>query len=989
MPEPGANRNGDSAPLATIQLKPRPFDAVRVDLGFERWAENTQRLSASTGDRDAALAISDTSRDLLAVIFGNSPYLTQLVLRDPAITVRILRDPPEDLLGEFLRDLRAASDHVDNQNDLMRHLRVAKHRIALLAAVTDLSSRWSLEEVTRALSDLADGALDQTIRFLLREAARRGDLALPDQTDPAAGSGVAIFALGKHGARELNYSSDIDIMVLYDQECVDYRGKKDPTSFYARLTKTLVEIMQKRTAEGYVFRTDLRLRPDPGTSPLAISMAAAESYYESLGQNWERAAMIKARAAAGDVVAGQAYLDRLAPFVWRKYLDFAAIEDIHSIKRQIHSHRGHGDVALAGHNIKIGRGGIREIEFFAQTQQLIAGGRDQRLREPTTRGAIRALAATGRLDPHIAKDLVECYRFLRTLEHRLQMVNDEQTQTLPSDDDGLEQLAAFLGFASRDDFGSQLSAVLGEVQTHYAALFEAAPSLGEVGGSLVFTGTDDDPETLETLQNMGFTSPRRVTAAVRKWHHGRYRAARSTRAREKLTALMPMLLQNIGATAQPDVAFARFDEFLSRLPAGIQLFSMFYANPWLLRLLARIMGTAPALAELLSRNAVLLDGVLGADFFQPLPAAPDLSEELAARLQNAVDYQDVLDETRRWAGDKKFQVGLQILETPEQTAAGTKALSDVADATLQCMLPHVEAAFQERHGAVPGGGIAIIAMGKLGSREMTFNSDMDLIFVYDHDPDTTRSDGPKPLSPLQYFSRLSQRMIAALTALTPEGRLYEVDMRLRPSGKSGPIAVALAGFQDYHANTAWAWEHMALTRARVVAGNRNLADAAQEVIRQTLEAPRDQDKLAADILDMRRRVTQELGDADPWNIKHARGGLLDGDFIAQFLQLKHATAHPDILRQDGAVAIRRMGDAGLIDRDIADGLAAAITVLRNVQSLLRLCTAGDFDEGLASADLKQALANAAGETHFDLAKAKVLAAEDLIDQRFDSLVGNI
>jgi len=987
VPEPGVNRNGDIAPLATIQLKPRPFDAARVELGFERWFENTQRLSETTGGRDTALALSDTSRDLLAVIFGNSPYLTQLVLRDPATSARILREPPEDLLGEFLRDLRAVGDHADSQNDLMHHLRLAKHRIALLAAVADINGRWSLEEVTRALSDLADGALDQAIGFLLRSAARHGDLGLPDNADPVAGSGVALFALGKHGARELNYSSDIDVMVLYDQDRVDYRGKKDPTSFFARMTRTLVEIMQKRTADGYVFRTDLRLRPDPGTSPLAISMAAAESYYESLGQNWERAAMIKARAAAGDVVAGQAYLDRLAPFVWRKYLDFAAIEDIHSIKRQIHSHRGHGHVALAGHNIKIGRGGIREIEFFAQTQQLIAGGRDQRLREPTTRGAIRALAATGRLDPRIAKDLIECYRFLRTLEHRLQMLNDEQTQTLPSDDDGLDRLAAFLGFTSRDDFGARLSTVLGEVQTHYAALFEAAPSLGKVSGSLVFTGTDDDPETLETLQNLGFKAPERVTAAVRKWHHGRYRAARSTRAREKLTALMPMLLQNFGATAQPDVAFTRFDEFLSRLPAGIQLFSMFYANPWLLRLLARIMGTAPALAELLSRNAVLLDGVLGADFSQPLPPAPELVDELAARLRSAADYQDVLDETRRWAGDKKFQVGLQILETPEQTAAGTKALSDIADATLQCMLVHVEAAFQERHGAMPGGDMAIIAMGKLGSREMTFNSDMDLIFVFDHDPKTTQSNGPKPLAPLQYFGRLSQRMIAALTALTPEGRLYEVDMRLRPSGKSGPIAVALAGFRDYHANTAWSWEHMALTRARVVAGGDALAEAARDVIRQTLEAPRDPDKLAADVLDIRRRVAQEFGDKNPWNIKHTRGGLLDGDFIAQFLQLKHAAAQPDILAQDGAVAISRMGDAGLIDRDTAEGLAAAITVLRNVQSLLRLCTAGDFDEDQASTDLKQALAKAAGETRFDLAKAKVLAAQDLIDQSFASLIG--
>ena len=965
---------------------PRPHDANAVRVGLERWAEQASRII----DPDTRQAVEELAEDktggaLLAALFGNSPYLTQIALRDQGFVCKVVADRPDETFATTMIDLWGGAGEVDGKAELMRVLRVAKRRVAMLVAIADITGQWPLERVTAALSDFADAALQLTVRFLLADAAARGEIALRDRAEPTEQSGFAVFALGKHGGRELNYSSDIDIMVLFDSEAIDYRGRKDPTRFYSDLTRTLVEIMQARTGDGYVFRTDLRLRPDPGVSPIALSMAAAESYYESLGQNWERAAMIKARCVAGDFAAGERFLSRLTPFIWRKYLDFAAIEDIHSIKRQIHSHRGHGRIALTGHNIKVGRGGIREIEFFAQTQQLIAGGRDPKLRRSATCAAINALADTGRLDQAVAVDLIGCYRFLRTVEHRLQMVADEQTQTMPRDQDGLERIAAFMGLDDAADLGERLLAVLETVQRHYGALFERETDLGDKGGSLVFTGTEDDPATLQTLSKLGFREPERVAAAVRRWHHGRYRATRSTRAREILTGLMPALLGGFAGTANPDTAFIRFDEFLAKLPAGIQLFSLFRANPWLLDLLARIMGTAPNLAESLGRNPSLLDAVLGADFHEPLAAADVLLAELQDELAQAPDFQEVLDTTRRWANDRRFQVGLRLLEQPSDADRAGRPLSDVADTVLRALLPAVEATFAETHGRVSGGAMALVAMGRLGGGEMTFGSDLDLIFVYEHPAESSRSDGAKPLPPVQYFARLSQRMISALTALTAEGRLYEVDMRLRPSGTSGPIAVTLQRFADYQRANAWTWEHLALTRARVVVGPAKLQAAIEATVADVLTAPRDADKLFAEVAEMRRRIDKEYGTDEPWNLKYVRGGLVDIDFIAQSLQLAHGARHPTILSRNTATAYERLGAAGVLAAPTAERLANAARMLGNAHFLLRLCTAGNFTAEAASADLEIALAEAVGAPNFATAHRTLRDTQAFVRATFEAL----
>ncbi len=664
---------------------PGPGDAEQAGRGLERWLDAD--YSADLAAFAHRLTHHPPGRALLVAVFGNSPFLTQCCLHEAEFLRLVLERGPDAAFAELLagldRQCRGRGDEPRANTDvLMRELRIAKRRAALLIGLADIAGLWPLERITAALSDFADAVLGATTRHLLRNAAAAGDIALADDGDVEAGSGLLVLGMGKLGARELNYSSDIDLILLFDADRVRYTGRTTIQQCFARLARDLFRILDERTADGYVFRADLRLRPDPAATPPAVSVEAALNYYESTGQNWERAALIKARPVAGDRVGGAAFLRELKPFLWRKHLDFAAIQDIHSIKRQINAHRGGARIAIAGHNIKLGRGGIREIEFFAQTQQLIWGGRLPELRVSGTCEALRALARAERIQPAVAEEMVASYGFLRRVEHRLQMVDDAQTHSIPGDAEGIRRLAIFLGYPSESAFTGELRHHLMQVERHYADLFEEAPSLSG-SGNLVFTGIDDDPETLATLRRLGFAEPPAVAAAIRGWHHGRYRATRSQRAREILTELVPALLKAFGGTANPDSAFTRFDQFLGRLPAGVQFFSLLHANPALLDLIAEIMGGAPRLAEQLARQPILLDGVLSSDFFAPPADQATLGAELARALAAARDFGDVLDIARRSTNDRKFQIGRSRALTARCPAASSPSSVSASSAAAR------------------------------------------------------------------------------------------------------------------------------------------------------------------------------------------------------------------------------------------------------------------------------------------------------------------
>ncbi|MCO6414788.1 bifunctional [glutamine synthetase] adenylyltransferase/[glutamine synthetase]-adenylyl-L-tyrosine phosphorylase [Siccirubricoccus sp. KC 17139] len=926
---------------------PRPFDPDAVDRLVERFAER--------GDACRAYAASAEGAALLARLGGNSPYLADLAVREAATLLRIAERGPDEAFALALDPLGRA-DPGAGRDGVAALLRQVKRQGALIVAVADLNGQWALERVTGALSDLADQAIDFAAAHLLLAAAERGELRISrgrngDVRSITKGSGLAILGMGKLGGRELNYSSDVDLMVLYEPEAAAYHSDRAGAA-YVRLARDLVRLLDERTADGYVFRTDLRLRPDPAATPLAVSLNAAITYYESMGQNWERAAMIKARPVAGDRALGEHFLREIRPFVWRRHLDFAAVADIHSIKRQIHVHKaakGAGaTVALAGHDVKLGRGGIREIEFTAQVLQLIWGGRDPALRDPTTLGALAALAGAGKLDRRAAADLADAYLFLRDLEHRLQMVNDRQTHRLPEDAAGLARIAAFMGFASTDEFAAAFMSHLQRVERHYGKFFEAAPALSEEGagdgGNLVFTGVEDDPETLATLKRLGFTDPPSVAALVRGWHHGRPRATRSARARELLTELMPALLAAFGRQSQPDQALVRFDGVLSRLPAGVQILSLLHRNPAMLDRLAGILGAAPQLANHLARNPAALDGLLAGSL---APEGADPSAALPALVKDARHFEEALEAARRLATERKFEIDAAAFEGTLDADLAGELRADLADSAIAALLPRIAADFAERFGRIQGGAMVVLAMGKLGGREMLPGSDLDLVLLYDHDPEAVESTGGRrSLAPSEYFIRLAPQIVAAITAPGAEGRLWEVDMRLRPSGNKGPVAIRLSSFEQYHQENAWTWERMALTRARPIAGPPALKRRVTEVLRAAMLKPGAAGSALADAAAMRARMLRELPAEGPWDVKAMPGGLIEVEFIAQALQLRHGPEHPEVLATTTRVALARLGKAGILPAEEAAALIAADRLWRTVIGMIRLTVGKTREAGL-------------------------------------------
>ncbi|BBK38175.1 glutamate-ammonia-ligase adenylyltransferase [Allostella sp. ATCC 35155] len=963
-----------------------PGNPDQAEIGLQHWMERaTDADDPALHEFARAVADDSMGRALLAALFGGSPFLGQCLLAEMGFARLVLEEGPMAALGRVEAEV-AALDAVTEEEPLRRGLRIARRRTALTVAVADILGLWPLDQVTGAITAFAERAVALAVRHLLREAAAAGHLELAHPDAPDRDSGYFVLGMGKLGAGELNYSSDIDLVVLFDEARTRYVGREDATRCFVRITRKLVRLLEERTPDGYVARTDLRLRPDPSSTPMAVSVRAAEAYYESMGQNWERAAMIKARPIAGDIAAGTQFLRFLVPFVWRRHLDFAAVQDIHSIKRQINAHRGGATIAVAGHNVKLGRGGIREIEFFAQTQQLIWGGRDPSLRSPRTLDALDALERSGRLQPEANRELQAAYVYLRGVEHRLQMVADRQTHSLPTDDREMETFVRFLGHATRAEFEAELIGHLGGVERHYAALFESAPSLAAGPGSLVFTGPEPDPDTLATLRGMGFRDPASLWPVVSNWHRGRYRSLRSQRARELLTELMPRLLEALAKASEPDAAFMRFDAFLAALPAGVQIFSLFQANPWLLDFVAQVMGGAPRLAEHLNRHPVRLDAMLAGDFMAPLPDRDALAQDLARTLAEARDFGDALDLVRRWSHDQQFRLGVRMLRHATDGDRAGAGFSDVAEVAVAGLLPLVEAEFAQTHGRIAGGGMVVLALGKLGGREMTVGSDLDLVTLYETSPDAEGSDGAKPLPISTFYIRLNARLVNAITAPTGEGKLYDVDMRLRPSGNKGPIAASLDGFAHYHRTDAWTWEHMALTRARPIAGDPALAERTMAVVRSILVRARDPDRLVADVASMRARMLKEKRPADAWDVKQRRGGLVDCEFIAQYLQLRHAHDHPEVLSANTTDALARLAAAGCLDPEAAADLDAAMRLWRRVQGFQRLTLGEATDMTGTAASHCAALARSAGAVDFAELETNMTRLAALAHGHFQRLV---
>ncbi|HEV1999952.1 MAG TPA: bifunctional [glutamine synthetase] adenylyltransferase/[glutamine synthetase]-adenylyl-L-tyrosine phosphorylase [Xanthobacteraceae bacterium] len=934
----------------------------------------------------AALAKQKPVRRLLEGIADGSPFLWETAQAEPQMLVRVLQSPPEARFAALVEEAKRGVHAARDEAAVARALRRLKREAALIVALADIGGVWSLAEVTRALTVVADTAVGAAIDYLLVQAHKAGKLTLPDPKRPAHGAKYFALAMGKYGAGELNYSSDIDLIVLYDPSA-PVAGGADAGTLFVRLTRNLVRLLQDRTADGYVFRVDLRLRPDPGSTQIAIATDAALTYYERAGETWERAAFIKARAAAGDVSAGEAFLQDVSPFVWRRYLDHAAIAEVHAMKRQIHAFRGHGEVAVEGHNIKLGRGGIREIEFFAQTQQLIAGGRAPRLRGRETLPMLAELAKEKWIDKRARDELTGAYVFLRRVEHRLQMVGDEQTHTLPQDPVALDRFARFLGLRGREPFAAALTKHLTQVQAHYAHLFEDAPPLAAIARRLEFPTDADDRETLDTLSRLGFRQPLAASAYVRNWLAGGHRSLRHEAARADLAAIIPTLLDALARTGHPDAAIVACDHFFAALPGAARLLAAMRTHPDLVELLAVIFGTAPRLAEIVAQAPSLLDGLLDPAFFGAPPGEVQLTERLAALLADAPNHEELLDRARRFGREHMVLIGVRVLSGALSASQAGEAFARLADVLIRALHRAEEERFATVHGRIKGAQSAAVAFGKLGGREMTAGSDLDLVLLYDSAADAPQSDGGRPLHAATYYARLTQRLVSALTTPTNAGKLYDVDLRLRPSGRSGPVATSLASFAIYQRDEAWTWEHMALTRARVVSATPVLRARIETLIRDVLCRARDPAKIARDGREMRGMIAREKGEGDRWDLKYAAGGLIDIEFTAQFLVLGHAAKHPAIVDTN---TVRVLGEAQALNLiDAADGelLRAAAKLYHDLTQLLRLCLSGRFDAKTAGPGLLALLARAGGLPDFATLEAHLADTQARVRRVFSKILG--
>lgn len=832
-----------------------------------------------------------------------------------------------------------------------RQLRIRRHGLALAVALGDLAGELTLEKVTAHLSDFADQAIDQAVVAAIAER-------VPD----AEARGFAVIAMGKLGSHELNYSSDVDLLLLFDPASLPRRAREDPGESAVRIGRRVIELLQKRTEDGYVERVDLRLRPSPEVTPIALPIDAAISHYESSAQPWERAAFIRARAAAGDLTLGRRFLESIHPFVWRRSLDFGVIEEVRQISARIRDHFAQGAAIGPGYDLKRGRGGIREVEFFVQIQQMIHGGRDPSVRAPATLDAIEALRSAGRLDRDTADELASTYRLLRTIEHRAQMVDDAQTHLLPPNSAALDNLAQLHGLGDGHSLLDELRPHVEEVGRNFDSL-----SPGELGV------LSNDPDILRTeLASLGFADPESAARHVGHWRSGKARSLRSPAARQAFEAMLPGLLPAIAAGAHPDHALNRLSDIVEKLSSGVNFFRLLEARPQLAQLLAKVLAHAPALADQLARRPELFEGLFDASSFSMPPPAHEFAERLTGAMRDH-PYDVALDRVRMLVNERRFALGVQLIDQRRDPLEVTEGYAGVAEGALVALAEAAAREFEEAHGRFPGGELVVLGLGRFGGHSLTHASDLDIIYLHTVEQGGT-SDGSKPLGPNDYFNRLARRVTAALSVATASGPLYDVDTRLRPGGAKGMLVVSLEAFEQYQRNEAWTWEHMALCRARPVFGSQRVRQRVETMIDGILRQPRDRAKVIADAAKMRADMEQHKPPKSALDVKLGPGGLIELEFATHVLQL---TTHVG-LDTRLEVALEQLAAQSLVPANIVD----ALKLLSRMLVMMRLVAPADVKP---TPETWQLVAQACGAATWDELLAEHDAARQSIAELWNSI----
>ncbi|MGN6689831.1 MAG: bifunctional [glutamine synthetase] adenylyltransferase/[glutamine synthetase]-adenylyl-L-tyrosine phosphorylase, partial [Sphingopyxis sp.] len=836
------------------------------------------------------MTVTDVSarQSALARLTANAPFLARLADLNPDDVSHFLADGTDAALTQVAPP--------PGDDDIMPALRRWRGRLALLLALGDLSGEHDVATTTRLLAAFADRACDAALAAAFAER-------VPGE-EPR---GLAVIALGKLGSHELNYSSDIDPILIFDPETLPRRSRDDPDEAAVRIARRMVEILSARTADGHVLRVDLRLRPHPEVTPIVVPESAAISYYESEALAWEQAAFIRSRASAGDRGLGESFLAAIQPFIWRRSLDFRQLKEIGAMSDRIRDHFSQGQAFGPGYDLKRGRGGIREIEFFAQVHQLIYGGRDPSLRVPATVDALAALAKAGRIDGEVAERLAGHYATLRRIEHRLQMIEDQQTHSLPTQAAALDAVARLDGFDDGAALLAALEPVTADVATCYDQLVvERATTAGL---------PRDEGELAGALMAMGFEPPDAAIRTIGEWRGGKLRALRSPAALDALETMLPELMKAIGAAPDPQATLVRFDKLVGGLPSAINFFHLLAAQPELAKIATRVLSLAPTLADALGARVELIEGLIDKRAFEAPATKTELLSEWAPGLAG-LDYERLLDRVRDRVGERRFAYGVQLIAGATDPMTIACGYSELAEAALQVLADATIAEFVTAHGRIEGSELVILALGRLGGRALTHASDLDLIYLFTGDH-LAESDGPRPLGATTYYNRLAQRVTAAMSVPTAAGKLYDVDTRLRPQGAQGPLVVTLDSFERYQREEAWTWEHMALLRARPVYGSDGAKADLHRIIDELLAAPRERGKLVRDAAEMRDKIAAHKPPKGSLDIKGGPGGLVDLEFAMQVTQLASGRCHdPNI---GSALACLRVD--GLAPAEICDAHA--------------------------------------------------------------------
>ncbi|MBC6497291.1 MAG: bifunctional [glutamine synthetase] adenylyltransferase/[glutamine synthetase]-adenylyl-L-tyrosine phosphorylase [Alphaproteobacteria bacterium GM7ARS4] len=961
--------------------------------GAARWQRIYKQLRAEwekESSHDTPVSLDD---DFFSWLCACSPYLERCAIRHSAMLRALPRQDCSVLMEHCIESLKA--NIKAHPHDHMAHLRHFKQQCHLIIAYADLRHLWSDEQCMSMLSKVADICIDNALRYAW-DYHTKGKKSIPIEE-----SGLFILGMGKLGGEELNYSSDVDLLIFYDAQHESFQhlalDHMALSSFIRKVIHHCIDILSRQNDHGYVWRVDLRLRPDYGTTSPALSLEAAEVYYENMAQHWERAALIKARFVSGDKKTAQQFLSYIQPFIWRRHMDFSALREMKAVKTIMQA-KGKQKADILGLDIKRCRGGIRDIEFFVQTMQLIWGGREPALRTRSTIDSLRALRTCEKIHKDTQTTLYEAYLFLRSLEHRMQMRLDQQTHHIPSQQDDAESLALFARHKSLHGLQHAIRHHCLAVETIYRDAFHTDEdddkriSQGEALHQLILN-PDHRHAARDYLKDRGLKKTDTALDSIRRWIRGQYPATQGDAERQNLKSVLPALIDALSAQDDPDYAIMIFDQFLSSMPIGTQLFSLCQFRPALISLLATIMGVAPRLATRLARRPVLIEFLTQGDFLKALPQRAALLKELEQEMRHDESLHDSMDSARRWSKDRKCQLGIQILQHQTDALQTAQAYTDIADSLMLALKPRVEKDHRKHYGTFHKGELAIITLGKWGGGELCAASDLDLIFVYDTLPLDARSQGGNTsLTPAPYYNRLAQHLVQALSTRTSEGELYVIDATLRPSGEQGPLACSLEAFTKYQAKDAWCWEHMALTRARIIATKTPFNTTLRQTLDNIITRKRDPTALKRDILHMRMLVEKEKGHnmLDPhtlfWNLKHRRGGLMDIDYIAQYLQLRYSHETPNILHSATKQVLHRAHQAGYLSQQACHDLTQALSLWQRLDGLLRLCHKGAFDDRFASQGLMKGLMHVAKTHNTQALRAVMETHASHVAKHFDSII---